>query len=238
MATNRRLLLPTGVAYVLGKKRNEIRSKILSGSIEALVYSPDGMELVPYIKLERARHAAIYIDARSLKKGDIVNQLPPLPKNAPTGEMLQKRGAAAYLGCTTHWLHTLAETGKIPAYAYDPAGIELRIITKGASRRGRVLHFRIADLEAYKSRIEADKSKPHTKRASLPLSDQQKEQIITLANSQMESRGYVAIRPIRIALALPSNTYDEALRKLREEQGWPMSHLQEQVSKARAKKTV
>lgn len=235
---NRRLTL-LAVAEAIDVPFQNVRQWVIKKEIEAWVYGENGIE--PYAKKTgEGRHSIIFVYEKSL--GHLTNPLPPPSKLSPPSkaEILLKREAAKYLGCSQHWLQNLAESGKVRAYIYDPNGIDLLPLTEFTTdqRRGRVLHFLKSDLESYKNSIEEYKNKPYTKRASLPLSEQQKEQIVALASSQMERRNYVAMQPIRKALAIPPNSYDEALRQLRKEHGWPMSHQQEQVSRARAKRTV
>jgi hypothetical protein len=233
---NRRLTLPAA-AEAIDVPFDTLRQWVIKKKIEAWVYGEDGIE--PYVKKTgEGRHSIIFVYEKSL--GHLTNPLPPPSKLSPPSkaEILLKREAAKYLGCSQHWLHNLAEIGRVRAYIYDKNGIDLIPLTEFTAnqRRGRVLHFLKSDLENYKISIEEYKDDPLMPRLRQSFTDDEKRQIIAMANEQLKTKSYVSMRPIREALALPPTMYDDAIRRLREEQGWPMSHLQQQVSKARTKR--
>jgi hypothetical protein len=140
---DRRITL-NGVAYALGCTLSEVRLRIVAGELPAWVYGDDG-RVERYQKKIGARHSIIFVK-ESVLKGFAVNQLPPPAEKAPTGEILLKKAAAAYLDMKPHRLQGWAEEGKIKAYVYDERGVNLVPLEKQTARKGRVLHFRKADL--------------------------------------------------------------------------------------------
>jgi hypothetical protein len=235
----RRITL-TGVVYALDESHAKIRAMVLAGKLEAWVYDERGMNLIQYTKLDKARHPMIYVYEEQLGKFLIVNPLPPLEHPLPPGRLLLKNGAATILGCTPHWIHQRAESGKIRAWVYDQWGVNLIPLEEKEHARkqnARVLHFLESDVKAYKKKIAAYKDEPLTPRLRKNFTAEEKQKVIAMANEQLKTKSYVSMQPIRKALALPlDETYDDAIRQLREEQGWPMSHMQQQVSRARTKR--
>ena len=140
-----RMITLQAVAYALNTSFYEVRMHILSGELPAWVYRDDG-GIERYQKKTGARHNIIFVK-ESVLRGFAVNQLPPPTEKAPAGEILLKKAAAAYLDMKPHRLQGWAEEGKIKAYVYDERGVNLVPLEKQTARRGRVLHFRKADLQ-------------------------------------------------------------------------------------------
>jgi hypothetical protein len=65
-------------------------------------------------------------------------------------QVLNTKGAAKWLGCSTTWIHKLVAAGRLKAYVYDSDGILVEH-QRDRKRQGQGLYFFMEDLRAYQS---------------------------------------------------------------------------------------
>jgi len=67
-------------------------------------------------------------------------------------QVLNTKGAARKLGCTSTWIHKLVSAGKLKAYVYGDSGVLVEHKPE-QKRQGQGLYFFIDDIEKYQSSV-------------------------------------------------------------------------------------